>query len=50
VIEQMSRMYRFYIWNKVDEKSSAIRLVTSWATGEEPVDAFLADLAVVTEK
>jgi threonine aldolase len=45
VIEKMSQLYRFYVWSKVDETRSSIRLVTSWATREEPVDEFLADLA-----
>lgn len=45
VIEKMNQMYRFYVWSKVDENRSAIRLVTSWATKEGPVDEFLADLA-----
>lgn len=45
VIEKMNQMYRFYVWSKVDETRSSIRLVTSWATSEKPVDEFLADLA-----
>ena len=45
VIEKMNQIYRFYVWSKVDETQSSIRLVTSWATKEGPVDEFLADLA-----
>ena len=41
VIEQLSDNYAFYVWSKVDEHKSAIRLVTSWATKEEAVDEFL---------
>jgi threonine aldolase len=44
IIEKLSRMYRFYVWNKVDSQHSAVRLVTSWATSEKAVDDFLADL------
>jgi threonine aldolase len=44
IIEKLSQMYRFYVWNKVDSQHSAVRLVTSWATREEAVDGFLADL------
>jgi threonine aldolase len=32
VIEELSRKYDFYVWTKMDENNSAIRLVTSWAT------------------
>jgi len=45
VIERLSQLYRFYVWCKVDDGHAAIRLVTSWATGEAAVDEFLADLA-----
>jgi threonine aldolase len=48
VIEKLNPMYRFYIWSKFDETSSTIRLVTSWATREEAVESFLADLAIST--
>jgi threonine aldolase len=44
LIEKLSQMYRFYVWNKVDSQHSAVRLVTSWATNEKAVDDFLADL------
>jgi threonine aldolase len=44
IIEKLSQMYRFYVWNKVDNQHSAVRLVTSWATGEKAVDGFLSDL------
>jgi threonine aldolase len=44
VITKMQSQYGFYIWSKKDEVSSAVRLVTSWATKEEAVDQFLSDL------
>ncbi|SES68155.1 threonine aldolase family protein [Anaerobranca gottschalkii] len=44
VIERLAKKYHFYLWSKVDDKTSAIRLVTSWATKEEGVTAFLQDL------
>jgi threonine aldolase len=44
VIDRLKEMYGFYIWSKVDENKSSIRLVTSWATKEEAVDGFLEDL------
>lgn len=48
IIEPMSELYRFYVWCKVDRDTSALRLVTSWATPESAVDSFLADLAAIT--
>lgn len=45
VIKKLEEMYGFYVWEKVDEKNSAIRLVTSWATKESAVDEFLKDLS-----
>ncbi len=48
VIEKLSKLYLFYVWSKVDETRSAIRLVTSWATNEKTVDEFLKDLASIS--
>lgn len=44
LIEELQKNYSFYIWAKIDADSSAIRLVTSWATKEEAVVAFITDL------
>jgi threonine aldolase len=44
IIEELSKKYEFYVWAKADETNSVVRLVTSWATKEEAVDSFLADL------
>jgi threonine aldolase len=44
VIERLKKDFDFYIWEKVDEKNSAIRLVTSWATSEEQVEQFINTL------
>ncbi len=44
VIEKIKKNYGFYVWSKIDSKTSAIRLVTSWSTKESAVDQFLADL------
>lgn len=44
LIDKLQTYYGFYIWTKTDESNSAIRLVTSWATKEEFVDEFIADL------
>lgn len=44
LIAKLQGNYSFYIWEKVDQNNSAIRLVTSWATEEEKVLAFVKDL------
>lgn len=44
VIETLEEKYSFYIWQKIDENNSAIRLVTSWATREDAVNEFICDL------
>ena len=44
LITELQKNYSFYIWSEVDTDNSAIRLVTSWATQEEAVLAFIADL------
>lgn len=40
-IEDLSVNFDFYVWKKIDEKSSAIRLITSWATPDDIVEAFI---------
>ncbi len=44
VVEALKRSYGFHPWAAVDEAQTCIRLVTSWATREEMVEAFLAEL------
>ena len=44
LIAQLSEKYLFEHWERIDLTHSMIRLVTSWATKEENVDAFLKDL------
>ena len=44
LIKKLELLYGFYIWSKVDDKQSSIRLVTSWATKESAVTEFLEDL------
>lgn len=41
VIEHLNRKFDFYVWQKYDAENSIIRLVTSWATEEKQIDAFL---------
>lgn len=44
VIQKLNENYLFYVWKEIDDNHSAIRLITSWATDEKNVDAFIADL------
>jgi threonine aldolase len=44
LIDKLSNKYIFYVWKKIDDKNSALRLVTSWTTKEEFVRQFIEDL------
>ncbi|MDP4128012.1 MAG: aminotransferase class I/II-fold pyridoxal phosphate-dependent enzyme [Bacillota bacterium] len=44
LITELEKDYSFHVWSKVDADNSAIRLVTSWATKEEAVSSFIADM------
>ncbi|WP_207383703.1 threonine aldolase family protein [Ruegeria denitrificans] len=41
LIAQLKEQFDFYIWEPYDADTSVTRLVTSWATAKERVDAFL---------
>lgn len=40
-IEKLAENFDFYVWKKIDEETSAIRIITSWATAEEVVGVFI---------
>jgi threonine aldolase len=44
LISKLEKDYSFYLWKKTDEDHSAIRLVTSWATEESDINAFVGKL------
>jgi threonine aldolase len=44
LIHELLKNYSFLIWEKVDSDHSAIRLVTSWATKEDEVYAFVSEM------
>jgi threonine aldolase len=44
VISALQGYFSFYVWSKTSNDHPVIRLVTSWATDETQVDAFLARL------
>jgi len=48
IIDKLKKDYGFYVWAKVDNDHSAIRLVTSWATTEQAVNSFLGDLKKIS--
>ena len=43
-LEKLGRTYAFSFWQKVDEKRSAVRFCTSWATTEDAVNRLIADV------
>ncbi len=44
LIDKLALKYDFYLWEKVKEDYSCIRVITSWATPESAVDAFIEDI------
>ncbi|EPY2311058.1 threonine aldolase family protein [Clostridium sporogenes] len=48
-IKKLEEKFSFNIWEKVDNKNSAIRLVTSWATKKEAVLDFVKELKKLEE-
>lgn len=44
LISELQQNYSFIVWEKINSTHSAIRLVTSWATKEENVRAFVEDM------
>ena len=44
LIESLKKKYDFYIWEKIDDHHSVVRIVTSWATDEKQVDSFISDI------
>jgi threonine aldolase len=44
LLKELHQQFNFFDWEKVDDEHTAVRLVTSWATKEEAVDAFVESL------
>lgn len=44
VIDQLQKQFQFYVWGKVENNCSVVRLVTAWSTEEQQVDAFIEGL------
>ncbi|WP_295223110.1 aminotransferase class I/II-fold pyridoxal phosphate-dependent enzyme [uncultured Chryseobacterium sp.] len=41
LIEKLAQKFDFYVWKKMNDRFSAVRLITSWNTGDEPVNEFI---------
>jgi len=41
LINELSRAFDFYVWQKIDSEYSEIRFVTSWATDEQEIDRLI---------
>lgn len=50
VIRRLEDDCAFYVWQEVDERHAAIRLVTSWATEKSACDTFIHLLKQVTHE
>ncbi|AKQ47480.1 amino acid lyase [Rufibacter radiotolerans] len=50
LIVELSKKYGFFVWRKMEEGFSAVRLITSWATPQEQVDQFLEEVQVLSER
>jgi len=46
-IGKLSENFDFYVWKKIDEENSAIRLITSWATSDEVVEDFIMEIETI---
>lgn len=44
LIVKLQHDFEFFVWEKIDEEKSAIRLVTSWATPEKKVENFIQSI------
>jgi len=49
VIAELEKKYLFYRWGEADEERSVVRLVCSWSTKDQFIDAFIADLKRITQ-
>lgn len=44
IVTELSSNFSFYVWSPYDTDSDVVRLVTSWATTEASVEAFITQL------
>ena len=50
LIDKLKESYEFYVWGKVDNDHSVIRLVTCWASDEKQVDALIAEIKIRSDQ
>ncbi len=43
-IEKLSVNFDFYVWKKLSEEESAVRLITSWATPNDIIEKFITEI------
>ena len=43
-IEKLSVNFDFYVWKKLSEEKSAVRLITSWATSNDIIEKFITEI------
>lgn len=49
LITRLLEQFDFYVWKEVDAQHSIVRLVTSWATVESEIDAFIEILNAASQ-
>lgn len=49
-IERLKQNYDFYVWKNINSDAAVVRLVCSWATPEDAVDKFIADLDEIVQE
>ena len=43
-VEEVSKKFAFYVWQPVDDLHVVVRLITSWATDPDQVDALIVEI------
>jgi len=43
-IKKLSENFDFYVWKKIDEENSAVRIITSWSTPDEILEKFINEI------
>lgn len=43
LIDKLQKNFGFYKWQEIDSQTSACRLITSWATQDQPIEEFLTE-------
>lgn len=43
-IEKLSTNFDFYVWKKIDEEKSAVRIITSWSTTDQIIENFINEI------